>query len=54
MGSTFEVRSLVPVDDPFRYEWREVYVGESLLKALWALFKEKRRYSLGCVRLNWR
>ncbi len=55
MGSKWEVLSWVPHEtDPHKYYWADVYRGQSMVKALAAAWREKRRYGLGCVQINWR
>ncbi|MFZ5698454.1 MAG: hypothetical protein ACOY9J_07025 [Pseudomonadota bacterium] len=55
MGSKWEVLSYVPDETiPHKYYWLDVYRGQSFWQAMLAAYKEKRRYSLGCIQVNWR
>jgi len=55
MGTTWEVWYYVPhPTSPFVYRWDEVYRGQSLVKAVIAAVREKRRYGGGCIRIEWR
>ncbi len=40
-------------DDDQRWQYHEIYWGNSLGGALWAAYKAKRK-GAGCVRLEWR
>ncbi|MDQ5959384.1 MAG: hypothetical protein QG592_463 [Pseudomonadota bacterium] len=55
MGNTWVVQSWLPDDlVPNKYAYVEIYRGQSWLAATMAAIREKRRYSLGCIKIEWR
>lgn len=53
MGNKFEVHSWRLLSDETCYEYVMVYGGRSLIKALFVMWKEKRK-GVGCVKFYWR
>lgn len=51
MGNTWEVSAYRP-DGSGGYKYISSYMGESLIAALWDMWKCKR--DSGCVKLEWR
>ena len=59
MRNTFEVHIYEPYYSPLgppgkcHYEYKQIWQGESLLQALWTMWKQKRK-GLRCINLTWR
>lgn len=53
MGYTWEVQAYLMFGDG-EYQYVTSYTGESLVKALFDMWKCKRNDGCGCVRLYWR
>lgn len=53
MGYTFEINVWESADGSSHYYWLQIYIGDSLIKAIYNMWWAKRQ-GWKCIKLEWR